>query len=386
MIYLDNSATTRIDDEVLQEMMPWLTENYGNPGGRYPLGEIARAAVDKAREQVAEYVNLSDPSGVVFTSGGSEANSLAILGYNHRRGGFTISSHLEHDSVYNSVLSLTAGMSGGITRIDTHRSRGVITPESFYPPVIPVDMITLMCVNNETGVCTDVATVAQEMRRAYGTPIIHVDCVQATIPGMIDMDAWNECGISSASISSHKINGPKGMGALCLNKPYVTSIIKGSKSQENGYRGGTENVAGIVGFGKACELMHNERSVKEKYETLSDAFMNALANHEHAKTIERNTFGTEKHKAEIVPNILSLYVPGVDAQTLIMMAGVLGLCISAGSACNSFETTPSRVLINSGLTPERASHTIRVSFGKYNTVGEMIEAAAILEKCIKELS
>ena len=375
MIYLDNAATTKIRPEVLDSMIPYLTESYGNPGGLYKFGRDARDAIENARIQVANFLHTT-PEHIVFTSGGSEGNNLIIKSISNMLDKKSISvSAIEHDSILNSVDSSRNNFKD-VSIICPCKS-GSITPRVILDNVHEKSyFLSVMFSNNETGVVNDIKEISKIFKNMGGV-LFHSDCVQAA--GNYDINV-DELGLDFATISSHKIYGPKGVGAIYVrDRKYITPIINGGSKQEFGLRGGTENVAGIVGFGKACELsLENIEKCKEHYEALWDAFIDTLI-----KKIGRESFsinGTHISQNKTV----NIRFHGVDAQSLILSLDNK-VCISAGSACSSMENKPSHVLKAMGLSDEECFESVRVSFSIFNTVQEVIDATNEIADCVNNL-
>lgn len=384
MIYLDNAATTPIAPKVLEVMMPYLKNEYGNAGTIYSLGRQAAKAVEKARKQVADFIGAK-PDQIIFTSGGTEANNLAIIGSRDylmkNRKTHIITSPTEHDSVLRSVESLCKPL--------CHNSEKCIKPE-FYTSFLPVDkyghvsvdslihklnnyddigLISVMYANNEVGVLNNVKRIGQLCREKC--ILFHTDCVQAagSVPLSVD-----EIGCDYMSISSHKIHGPKGIGALYVrDKKYISAIINGGSMQEFGLRGGTANVAAIVGFGQACELAAKG----------SDDYTNTVIYYKKLfYNILKDKLGDSISINGLLPfypgKVLSITFKNVDAETLVLLMDSKGVCISAGSACTSHESKPSHVLKSIGLSDTEARSTIRISFSEFNTIDEVKQAANLL--------
>lgn len=380
MVYLDSAATTQLDAEVLKTMMPYLTTEYGNPGTIYQLGLRANKAIEKARKQVADTINAS-PGQIIFTSGGSEANNLVFQGLvDHlKKVGKThiLVSSVEHDSVLRASESLTK-----------HGFRVDFLPVSndcrVSPTVVEAairqdtGLVSVMYVNNETGAINPIEDIAAIcLKRGI---LFHTDCVQAA--GCYPLDVV-KIGCDFLTISSHKIHGPKGMGALfAKDKSLLTPLVYGGHSQEFGLRGGTENVPGIVGFGKACEIV--SRDIHEdviKTSTLKQCFYMTLLDKLKGSRNE-DCVHINGASAQTPGKIISLRIDGVDGETMILMLDGRGICISAGSACRSHEADPSHVLLAMGLSEEDARSTLRISFSKYNTVDEATMAADAIANCI----
>lgn len=378
MIYLDNAATTRIHPAVLDAMMPYLEYEYGNPGSLYSLGRRAHTAVSKAREQVAKFLNAS-PEQVIFTSGGSEANNLVFQGLKEtlKSVGKThvLVSTIEHDSALKAANSLMKDgfdvellqPMQGIASIDPEAVRQMLRPDT--------GLVSVMYVNNETGDVSNIPAIADLCHEHAA--LFHTDCVQAA--GYLALDTQG-LGCDFLSISSHKIHGPKGMGALYAHDPsLLTPLIFGGSSQEFGLRGGTENVAGIVGFGAACEFTH--KVLSSPY-TLRCCCGDYLAEELLRKLRGCHINGSpDAHKQKI----LNMRFDGVDAQTLLLMLDSYQICASAGSACCSMENTPSHVLKAIGLSDEEARSSVRFSFSRLNFIKELDEAADIIADCVTQL-
>lgn len=384
MIYLDNAATTQIDPLVVEAMMPYLTEQFGNPGSLYKLGRDAKAAVEKARAQVARLMGAK-PEQIIFTSGATEANNMVFEitrtflqenGRNH-----IVTSQIEHKSVLKSVQRLVDMHNFDATLVGLSRSLSNL-PENISQSITPkTGLVSIMYANNEIGHAFDVRLIGKLCKNH--DILFHTDCVQAASCRPINVE---RIGCDFATISSHKIHGPKGVGALFVKDPDMWEpMILGGDSQEFGLRGGTENVASIVGFGKACELVmqHQTLAEQDRLESMKTTFISSF-------DIRLNQYGLDNvwmvnGCSRTATKTISLWVNGVDAESLILMADNAGVCISAGSACNSRLNTPSHVLTSIGLTPDQARSSFRVSFSRMNTEEEAAKAAEIIADCIATL-
>jgi cysteine desulfurase len=389
LIYLDNAATTKIGSEVLQAMMPYLYDEYGNPGTLYPLGQRAHQAVEQARVQVASLIH-ADADQVYFTSGGSEANTTAFHGIKkhlaraHKN--HIIVSQTEHNSVLSAARSLKDygfDDSGFEVEFLPVSENGTVSPTAVENAIRPeTGLVSVMYVNNETGCVNSVDEIGSICAK-HGV-LFHTDCVQAA--GCHEIDVAH-IGCDLLSLSSHKIHGPKGVGALFVKHRslFFPPVIFGGSNQEFGLRGGTENVAGIVGFGRACELAlvgleENRYLVSFMKQQFYTEFMGCLQedNLENCVHINGSTL--------LAPGkVLNLRLDGVDGETLLLMLGTFNVCVSAGSACNSHDVEPSHVLTAMGLSNEEARSSIRVSFSRLNTGDEVREAAQIMAHCVKVL-
>lgn len=374
MIYLDNAATTKPDTRVVAEMMPYLGSQYGNPGAVYSFGSRAREAVEKARYQVAKMIG-AEPEQIIFTSGGTEANNIALRATTEyiksKRKNQIVVSPIEHDSIINCAEYLSKNKIVKVRYTDVS-SRGVVHQSSVEECINKkTGLVSVMYVNNETGAVNPVNDIGRVCKEKG--ILFHTDCVQAASYRPIDVI---EIQCDLLSISSHKLYGPKGVGALYVrDKSILSPFIIGGSFQEFGIRSGTENVAGIVGFGKACELMTG--NIKE--EALHTDKLRTALIVELSKRIRNIHFnGTQRRYGKI----LNIRIDGIDGETLVLMLDSLGVMVSAGSACRALESEPSRVLTAMGVSAEDARNSIRISFSKYNTLEEVREAANLIAKCV----
>ena len=377
MIYLDNAATTPISPEVLEAMMPYLREEFGNAGTLYKLGRNAKEAIENSRKQVAKLINAK-PNQIIFTSGASEANSSVFnsikddaLFYNKTE---ILLSNIEHDSVWKAAENTIPD--GFSTVYIPTQSNGTIKIEDAERLITPnTCIVSVMGVNNETGAINPINEIAELCRKKK--VLFHTDCVQAI--GQIAIDV-EKIDCDFLTISSHKIHGPKGVGALYLKNPdCFIPMILGGHEQEYGRRGGTENVAGIVGFGKACEQLLD---IKKDFSDLKMRFYTTLIKELVELGIPSNVVKENSPWSKSTDKILNLTIKGVDSETLVLMLDSSGICISAGSACRSKESKPSRTLVSMGLTPEDARCSVRVSFSQMNTETEVVIAAKVMASSI----
>lgn len=383
MIYLDNAATTQIDPEVLEAMMPYLTNEYGNPGSLYSHGRKAREAVENARRQVAAFLN-AEPEQIIFTSGGTEANNMVFTITQHlleksgrKRVAFTA---IEHDSVIKAARRMKIKHGFDVTKIpvNTVGSASHMVLSDYYIND-SMGLISMMFSNNEIGVFNLVHMISEKCHE-HGI-LFHTDCVQAAGYNVLDV---KRIGCDFLTISSHKIHGPKGVGALFVKNPRdVEPMILGGANQEFGLRGGTENVAGIVGFGKACEISkRNHSEIVTKIVDLRCEFVCEFMNRMKTHGIDnRVAINGDVYSGKTI----NLRVDGIEAETLLLMLDGLGICISSGSACNSRESVPSHVLKAIGLSDEQAANSFRVSFSKMNTEEDVKTAAQTIADCINIL-
>ena len=350
-IYLDNNATTPLHPEVLEAMLPGLRENYGNPSSIHSFGRSARVQLDEAREKVACLINAHS-SEIIFTSGGTEANNLALLGVAFKdKEKKIITSKIEHPSVLNPCRQLEEqGVEvhyldvDGLGRIDMDDLESQITESTA--------LISLQHANSETGVLQNIKR-ASEIARNKGI-LFHTDAVQSVAKIPFDLKNYP---VDLLSISAHKFYGPKGVGALYLRKgtPALFSPLCGG-NQEKKRRGGTENVAGIMGFGKACELANENISETSKLADLRDYFQNRVC-----ERIPRTELWGDK--ANRLPNTLNLGFDGVAGDTLLIALDMEGVAVSTGSACSSGTGLPSPVLRAMGIPNDKINSSIRFSLG-----------------------
>ena len=365
-IYFDNNATTRLDPRVLEAMLPYLSGPYGNASSLHRFGRMARDAVETARAQVAALVG-AQASEVIWTSGGTEANNLALMGVTDLASpSLVLYGITDHPAVMETAESLKArGWAVEPVAVDHN---GVILWDEFAAQLrsAPLKLVAVMRANNETGVIQDVARAAALVHDAGAW--LHVDAVQAA--GKMPVD-FSELGCDLMSLSSHKIYGPKGIGALIVSNEVELSPLHHGGAQERGLRGGTENVAAIVGFGVAAEL-----AAQELVERSAHALVLRERLAEGLKEIPGiEIFGAAA--ASRLSNTLQFALHGYDGEALLMQLDRKGIAVSSGSACASGKGEPSHVLIGMGIAPDVAKGAIRVSFGKDNTeaeVGQFVSA------------
>lgn len=362
MIYLDNAASTKLLKSAYDDMFPFIMDQYANPSAVYQFGVEARNAVDKARRKVAKSLDVT-PDTIYFTSGGSEADNWAILSTMASHPGekcHIISSKIEHHAILHT-LEFAEKMGHEVTLLDVD-SAGMVDPEDVKAAIKPnTVLITVMFANNEIGTVEPIVEIGK-IAKEHGI-LFHSDCVQAYGHVPIDLD---ECNLDMISISSHKVYGPKGVGALYIRKGVKIGALIHGGSQERARRGGTENVSGIVGFGRAAEFVSNtlmERYEKEK--ALRDTMWKMLL--EAIPEVKMN--GSVDFR---VPGNLNVTFPGVKADSMLIRLDMAGICASAGSACTSGAVEPSHVLKAIGLSDEDAKSTLRFSLGIYNTLEEIM--------------
>ena len=371
-IYLDHNATTPLHPEVLNAMLPALQDNFGNPSSIHSFGRSARVQLDEAREKVARLIGASS-SEIIFTSGGTEANNLALLGVALKdKEKKIITSKTEHPSVLNPCRQLEEqGVEvhyldvDRFGRIDINNLESQITESTA--------LISLQHANSETGVLQDIKKVS-ELARSNGV-LFHTDAVQSVAKIEFDLKDYP---VDMLSISAHKFNGPKGVGALFLRKgtPALFAPVCGG-SQEKKRRGGTENVAGIIGFGKACEMAIKRVSTLEvsRVAELKDYFYNKV----YEMIPGTELFGDMQNS---LPNTLNLGFAGVEGDTLLIAMDIEGVAVSTGSACSSGTGLPSYVLQAMGLPDKKINSSIRFSLGCRTTKTELDSVLKTLVKAV----
>jgi cysteine desulfurase len=357
-VYLDHAATTPVRREVFEAMEPFYGPRFGNPSSVHRWGREARAALDEARERVARCLG-AQPDEVCFTSGGTEADNLAILGplRSQREKGRSVivSTPIEHKAVLATVHH--AAHSGVTERMLGVTTNGVVDVESAPQQIDDsVAVCTVMWVNNEVGTIQPVPEIAERVKERGG--IMHTDAVQAF--GKIDIDV-RKLGVDLLTISGHKIGAPKGIGAMYIRRGTQIDPLFHGGSQDRGRRPGTENVAYAVALARAAELAVEEREAEgARLEALRDALENGLL----ARIPDAVVHGRGAPRA---PHVLNISVPGTDSESLLMALDLAGVACSAGSACQSGNVTPSHVLLAMGVRPELAVAAVRMSLGSLTT-------------------
>lgn len=372
MIYLDHNATTPVLPEVLEAMLPFLSEHFGNPSSGHGFGAAARAAVTRARQQVATLIGC-EPDELIFTSGGTEANNLAIRGLaeaSERRG--LVTSAVEHPATQEPcdwlavhgwrVTRLAVDDSGQVSLDDAKRSLGST-----------VALLTVMHANNETGVLQPIAELAQLARSAGA--LVHTDAAQSA--GKVRTRV-RELGVDLLSLAGHKLYAPKGVGALFVRRgTRLTPLMRGA-GQEFGLRPGTENVAGIVGLGAACEIAARDLETEAKrVRDLRDSLWRALR-------AQVPGLALNGHPELRLPNTLNVRFPGVSGAALL--AGAPEVAASTGAACHDKSETPSAAILALGITPAAALGSVRLTLGRATGPGEVARAAAALASAWQRLT
>lgn len=370
-VYFDHNATTALDPRVLDVMLPWMREQSGNPTSRHIFGRTARTAIEHARAQVAEACGAY-PSQVVFTSCGTEANNFAVKGIAANLAPSQILySAIEHPCVSRPALMMRH--QGYISKSIAVNEQGELDIAQLETLLsAPTCLVSVMMANNESGVIQDIAHIAEIAKRAGS--FTHTDAVQVLSKLTL---SFNDLNVNAMTVSSHKIHGPQGAAALILDKRLDIQPLLHGGGQEKGLRSGTENVAAIVGFGKACELAAaNVKNFAVHTQALREQFEQGL------KSLDVTLFS---NKVARIPNTSFFAVAGVEGETLVMALDRKGFAVASGSACSSDSTEPSHVLMAMGVHADLARGAVRVSFGMHNTAQQVADFLNTLKNEILRL-
>jgi len=377
LIYLDNAASTAVHPEVVKEMMPYFDVQYGNPSSIHQFGRKAKNAIQKARKQVAALIG-AEPDEILFTSGGTESNNTILYGIpklqgSHLDQNHIITSSIEHEAILEPCRDLEKnGVKVTYLPVDEH---GIVNPNDITNLVNPQTVIvSVMFANNEVGTIQPIKEISKICNK-YQIPL-HTDAVQAV--GKVPINV-KELGVDALSISSHKINGPKGVGALFIKKGLTIAPEILGGGQENGMRSGTENVASIVGFGKACEIAKERLNENiSHFQTLHSSMLSRIVKEiPHVKL--------NGHTEKRIFNNIHLTFLGVNGEDLIIKLDEHGIAASTGSACSVHTQKASHVLKAMGFNHEQITGSLRISFGYMNTLDEVEQAVEVLKKVVAEL-
>ena len=373
MIYLDNAASTQIHDDVLNSMLPFLKEQYGNPSSIHRYGRLTRKAIHKARKQIASLIN-ADPAEILITSGGTESNNMALVGISSQfPSSQIITSSIEHDAILEPCKKLISnGFQVDYLSVDKFGMIDVSDLQNIISK--KTSLVSVMFGNNEVGTIQPIKEIAKICHE--NQILFHTDAVQAV--GKIPVDV-RELGVDLLSISSHKLHGPKGVGALYIKDGVkIDPIILGG-GQEFRLRSGTENVASIVGFGQACEIAQNNLDEN----TISIKKLQSLLVKKVLEEIPQVTFNG--HLESRLSNNAHFTFLGVNGEDLIIKLDEYGIASSTGSACSVNTQKASHVLESMGFSLEQITGSLRLTVGIFNTENEINETVDILKKVVKEL-
>ncbi len=403
-IYFDHAATTPVDKEVLKAMDPYFSEKYGNPSSIHTFGQETKTAIEDAREKVAEFLNCN-PEEIIFTSGGTESDNLAIRGValaiRHQTPDIEklhiITSAIEHHAVLHTIEDLEKNFSakGGQVGFEATYlpvdQYGMVSPEDVEKAIKEnTILVSIMYANNEVGTIQPISEINNIIREAKSqrlianseTPLVfHTDAVQAT--GYLDCDV-KKLGVDLLSISAHKIYGPKGVGALCIKKGTPLLPIQTGGGHERKRRAGTENVSGIVGLGKAIELVTKNRVQESiKIKKLRDKLIKEVL--EIPDVILTGHPDLSAQAGKRLPNSASFCIKFIEGESMLINLDMKGIACSTGSACTSGSLEPSHVLTAMGISPQDAQGSLRVTLGKDNTEKEVDYFLKVLPKIVEKL-
>ncbi len=371
--YMDHSATTPVDTAVLEAMLPYFSEKFGNPSSMYAIGRQARRAIEEARQKVADLIGAKKEE-IIFTGSGTESDNLAIKGIaykNRKKGNHIVTSSIEHHAVLHTCKYLeTQGFK--VTYLPVSKE-GLVNPDDVEKAITSETiLITVMHANNEIGTIQPVEEIGK-IAREKNIPF-HTDAVQTAGKLPINVDAL---GVNLLSMSAHKIYGPKGVGALYIRKgTYVEPQLHGGGHERN-IRSSTENVPGIAGFGKAAELAKERLPQEAKLANLRDSLIKGI--------LEIKDSYLNGHPTKRLPNNANFRFSYIEGESMILNLDMKGVAASTGSACSSTSLEPSHVLLAIGLKPEEAHGSLRLTLGLGNTQEDVDYVASILPEIVNKL-
>jgi cysteine desulfurase len=375
-IYLDHSATTPTDPEVLKAMKPYFTTKFGNPSSVHQWGKETNQAIEKTRTEIAQILNAQKKEEIIFTSGATEANNLTLRGIvDKTKGKHIIVSSVEHHCVLDTAEELEKqGVEVTFLPVDKH---GQVSVEKVKQAIKKETvLVSIMFVNNEVGTIQPISEIGRMIKNHDQKIYFHTDAVQAV--QYLDCDV-QKLNVDLLSLSAHKFYGPKGMGLLYVEKgtPLTTQIVGGG--QEFNIRAGTENVPGIIGMGKALSLVEkNKQKHKKQVKKLANHLIDGVK-----KNI--NDVQLTGHPEQRAPHIVSFVIKGVEGEAMLLRLDLKGIGASSGSACTSGSLKPSHVLTSMGIKPEHAHGSLRLSLGKKTTKEEINYVIKVLPGIIKNL-
>ena len=380
IIYLDHAATTPVRREVLDAMLPYFSEAFGNPSSLYAIAGESRNAIDEARARVASVLNCRT-SEVVFTGGGTEADNMAVKGVAATFGepGDIIISEIEHHAIIHTAEQLEKDGHNVVTVPVDHY--GVVDPNDVRSRLGDRDaVVSIMFANNEVGAVNDIPEITRLAKLHGGETgnrvVVHTDAVQAS--GKLPLDV-KTLGVDLLSLSAHKIHGPKGVGVLYVRRGVKLDALIAGGGQERQRRSGTENVPGIVGMGMALALAENERQqFCRRTREFRDRFLTAVT--ELISGVVVNN-----HPENSLPHIAHISIPGLEGEPMLLGLDFKGVCASSGSACSSASVEPSHVLIGMGMSYELAAGSLRFSFGKDSREEDVEYAVSALAEVVGQL-
>ena len=373
MIYLDNAASTPVHTKVIEEMMPFFKEQYGNPSSIHKYGRFANSAIQNARKRIANLIGANNDE-IILTSGGTESNNTALYGIaSQKKGKHIITSSIEHDAILEPCKHLEReSYKVSYLPVDKY---GLIDPEDLRKELShDTCLVTVMFANNEVGTIQPIKELARIAHEKNA--IFHTDAVQAVGKVAIDVKGF---GVDLLSISSHKINGPKGVGALYIKKGVKISPLLLGGGQESGLRSGTENVANMAGFGMACKLARDNLDQNiSHFKKLTNRLVSRVINEIQGTTLNG-------HPEKRIPNNVHFTFLGVSGEDLIIKLDENKIAASTGSACSVRIQRPSHVLKAMGFSHEQITGSLRLTVGTTNTEQEIDDTVEVLKKVVKEL-
>lgn len=375
MIYFDHAATTPVHPRVVEVMTPYLTQVFGNPSSVHGFGRKARQALEQARDEIARFLD-ADPQSLIFTSGGTEADNMAVIGgalAHQEKGRHVITTQIEHHAVLHACEYLQ-NLGFEITYLPVDDTGSVRMSDLIHAVRDDTVLVSIMYGNNEVGTIQPIEEIGRFLQER--NIVFHTDAVQAF--GVLPLNL-SQLPVDMLSVSAHKINGPKGVGALYLRKNTAFSPLLHGGSQERKRRAGTENLAGIVGFAEAVRIASEERVERvAKYKEIKETML-------HIWREAGIRFQVNGHPEHVMPHILNVSFLGIQTETMLMNMDLASIAASSGSACTSGSLELSHVLKAMNLGDERAHSAIRFSFGITNSVEEAARAAGKVAQIVKRL-
>ncbi|MDP2768143.1 MAG: cysteine desulfurase NifS [Candidatus Methanoperedens sp.] len=372
-VYMDHSSTTAVDPAVREALLPYFSERFGNPSSLYSIGRQARRAVEEARQKVADLIGARKEE-IIFTGSGTESDNLAIKGIaykNRKKGDHIITSSIEHHAVLHTCKYLEA-QGFKVTYLPVSKE-GLVNPEDVTRAITPQTiLITIMHANNEIGTIQPIEEIGK-IAKERNIPF-HTDAVQTAgkIPANVEA-----LGVSLLSMSAHKMYGPKGVGALYIRKgTFIEPQLHGGGHERN-LRSSTENVPGIIGFGKACELAKERLPEEAKISNLRDSLIKGI--------LEIKDSYLNGHPTKRLPNNANFRFSYIEGESMILNLDMKGVSASTGSACSSTSLEPSHVLLAIGLKPEEAHGSLRLTLGRGNTQEDVDYVVSVLPEIVNKL-
>jgi cysteine desulfurase len=378
VVYLDNASTTRLHDKVIEAMMPYMSIKYGNPSSLHSLGREAKRALDDARESIKDAINLNANAKVVFTASATEANNLALKGIAYAlkgKGKSIIVSSIEHESILEPCKALEhEGFKVTYIPVDSNAIVSIDAIEYALRENRDTILVSVMLANNEVGSIQPLKYIA-EIAHRYNA-LVHTDAAQAL--GKIALDAKSLC-VDLITLSAHKLYGPKGIGALCINSNIPLEPIVHGGGHEYGLRSGTQNIPAVVGFSKVAEMSREFVDVySSRVKALRDKLERAIL--ESIKYTRLNSTAKDR-----LPNTTNISFLGINGEDLIIKLDEHGICASTGSACSTLKKKESHVLRAMNLSKDARNGSLRLTLGIYNEEHEIDYTVSVLEKVVNEL-